>query len=47
MVDFYRSYRTRAPKDEALRSAQMRAISGGKYAHPYHWAAFQLYGDWK
>lgn len=47
MVRFYTSFRKHAAKDEALRDAQLHAINSGTYAHPYYWAAFQLYGDWK
>ena len=35
-------------KDEALRAAQIDQIrkkSGS--SHPFHWAAFQLTGDWR
>jgi CHAT domain-containing protein len=40
-------------KAAALRAAQSEALRkkvwfglGRPYAHPYQWAAFQLYGDW-
>ena len=34
-------------KDEALRAAQGDLIRNKDFAHPYHWAAFQLTGDWR
>ncbi len=46
MVRFYRYLRAGRSKDEALRAAQIDAIgSAGTYSHPFHWAAFQLFGD--
>ena len=47
MVRFYTSFLKQPAKDEALRDAQLQAIRSANYAHPYYWAAFQLYGDWK
>jgi hypothetical protein len=41
----YRHLREGATKDEALRAAQREMIQAG--AHPFHWAAFQLSGDWR
>lgn len=36
-------------KDEALRAAQLDLLhlSGDRLSHPYHWAAFQLVGDFR
>jgi CHAT domain-containing protein/Tfp pilus assembly protein PilF len=34
-------------KDEALRLAQLDLIHSPSLAAPFHWAAFQLIGDWK
>jgi CHAT domain-containing protein/tetratricopeptide (TPR) repeat protein len=45
MKRFYRHLRDGATKDEALRAAQREMIQA--QAHPFHWAAFQLSGDWK
>jgi CHAT domain-containing protein len=59
MKRFYRGLRSGLPKDQALRQAQLAFIrgpvaihSGDKaedrdLSHPFYWAAFQLYGDWK
>jgi CHAT domain-containing protein len=47
MAEFYRQLRAGIPKDEALRRAQQALLRRGAYAHPYHWAAFVLTGDWK
>jgi len=47
MDRFYGALET-MPKDEALRIAQLDLIrKGGEAARPFHWAAFQLIGDWK
>ena len=45
MVGFYRYLRQGRSKDEALRAVQIDAIGSGSFAHPLHWAAFQLFGD--
>jgi CHAT domain-containing protein len=45
MKRFYRRLRDGASKDEALRGAQMEMMK--IQPHPFHWAAFQLSGDWK
>ncbi len=45
-VAFYRELRTGTPKDEALRRAQASLLRG-RHRHPFHWAAFQLHGDWR
>ncbi len=41
MAGFYRHLRAGAAKDEALRAAQRELLA----AHPFHWAAFELFGD--
>jgi len=48
MKRFYSYLRGGKPKDEALRAAQIDQIrekSGS--AHPFYWAAFELFGDWR
>jgi len=35
------------PKDRALARAQADLARGRGTAAPYHWAAFQLAGDWR
>jgi CHAT domain-containing protein/Tfp pilus assembly protein PilF len=48
MESFYGHLRRGKPKDEALRAAQIEQIrekSGS--SHPFHWAAFELFGDWR
>ncbi len=47
MKSFYGHLRTGQAKDEALHLAQIELIRSTKFSHPYHWAAFQLSGDWK
>lgn len=45
MESFYGRLRGGAARDRALQDAQVAALRQG--AHPYHWAAFQLSGDWR
>jgi CHAT domain-containing protein/tetratricopeptide (TPR) repeat protein len=59
MTSLYRSLRAGKSKDEALRTAQIDLIRGrarnaasqdaatASFQHPFHWAAFQLMGDWR
>jgi CHAT domain-containing protein len=59
MTRFYAYLKAGKAKDEALRAAQLELIrarrrskptAGGTtsvVSHPFHWAAFQLVGDWK
>lgn len=49
MKRFYTYLRQGKTKDEALRAAQLDLIrsSKGDLSHPYHWAGFALYGDWR
>jgi len=47
MARFYAALEQGLPKDEALRRAQMDLAHGEQTRHPFHWAAFELSGDWK
>jgi len=49
MERFYTYLRQGRSKDQALRAAQLDLIhsGAGDLAHPYHWAGFALYGDWR
>lgn len=47
MRRFYSYLRDGQSKDEALRKAQADLIRSQGFSHPYHWAAFQLTGDWR
>jgi CHAT domain-containing protein len=48
MKRFYGYLRGGKSKDEALRAAQIEQIrERTRSSHPFHWAAFQLTGDWK
>jgi len=44
MKSFYGHLRGGMTKDEALRAAQIEQV---RESHPFHWAAFQLTGDWR
>jgi len=43
MANFYRRLAT--GKGEALRTAKLKMIEEGRYAHPFYWAPFVLVGD--
>jgi CHAT domain-containing protein len=47
MRRFYERLQAGAPKDEALQAAQVALMRGAGTAHPFHWAAFQVNGDWR
>jgi CHAT domain-containing protein len=47
MKHFYGHLHAGKAKDEALQAAQVELIRSPKFSHPYYWAAFQLFGDWK
>ena len=59
MSRFYERLRVGTSKDRALQRARMTLIASTAQAdsdpslervdlsHPYHWAAFQLHGDWR
>jgi len=48
MMRFYGYLRGGKPKDEALRAAQIEMIrEKSRSSHPFHWAAFELFGDWR
>jgi CHAT domain-containing protein/tetratricopeptide (TPR) repeat protein len=49
MQRFYAELKAGASKDVALQRAQLSLLrqKGGRFTHPYHWAAFELIGDWR
>jgi CHAT domain-containing protein len=47
MKVFYGYLKAGGAKDEALRAAQITLLQDPRTAHPFHWAAFQVIGDWK
>ncbi|HEX6899048.1 MAG TPA: CHAT domain-containing protein [Thermoanaerobaculia bacterium] len=49
MKRFYSYLRQGETKDAALRSAQLDLLRSRKesLSHPYYWAGFSLYGDWR
>jgi CHAT domain-containing protein len=48
MANFYEGLGEGLSTAEALQRAQTELWSnGGALAHPYHWAAFQVRGDWR
>jgi CHAT domain-containing protein len=47
MRRFYGYLNAGRSKDEALRAAQIDLIRSSAFAHPFHWGAFTLIGDWR
>ena len=53
MTSFYGHLASGTSKAEALRAAQLDLVrgtgdpKGARFAHPFHWAAFQIFGDWR
>lgn len=45
MQSFYGHLRHGAGKDRTLQAAQVEQIRSPSRSHPFHWAAFQLYGS--
>lgn len=47
MTEFYKALQGGASKAAALRKAQMTVRANPKFAHPYFWSGFVLFGDWR
>lgn len=47
MVEFYGQLRQGKTLAEALQQAQWKMLAQPALRHPYFWAAFPLYGDWR
>jgi CHAT domain-containing protein len=47
MTEFYRSLRSGDGKATALKKAQLAVRSQKQFQHPYFWAGFILFGDWR
>jgi len=47
MTRFYAHLSGGMSKDAALREAQRDLLRNRATAHPFHWAAFELIGDWR
>lgn len=47
MLAFYRALAGGAGRAEALRQAELTMLDDPGTAHPFHWAAFELMGDWR
>lgn len=45
MDEMYSKLHKATPKAEALRAAQVKMIESGRYAHPFYWAGFALFGN--
>lgn len=48
MTEFYRGIKQDGlSKAEALQRAQLKVRANPRYAHPYYWAGFMLFGDYR
>ena len=48
MTEFYRLFELeRFDKAEAMRRAQLNVSRDKKYAHPFYWSPFVLFGNWR
>lgn len=47
MKGFYGALKAGKTKDEALREAQVGLLRDPRTSDPFHWAAFEVIGDWK
>jgi CHAT domain-containing protein len=47
MTEFYRGLQAGHGKAQALKDAQMKVRRTPGYEHPYFWAGFLLFGDWR
>ncbi len=47
MERFYGYLKQGQSKAEALRRAQLDLLHDSEYSHPFHWAGFELVGDWR
>lgn len=47
MNEFYTNLNKKMDKVDALRLAQVKLSNNPKYAHPFYWGAFVLYGEWR
>lgn len=48
MTEFYRSYEIKKQdKAAALQNSQMLLLKSKKHSHPFYWASFVLFGNWK
>lgn len=47
MLAFYGALKSGAGRAEALRQAELSLLDNPATTHPFHWAAFELMGDWR
>jgi CHAT domain-containing protein len=47
MDEFYRQVAAGNSLARALQEAERSALARKELAHPYYWAAFALFGDWR
>lgn len=47
MTEFYRNLSQQKALSESLQQAEVSVLKQPKLAHPFYWAAFTLFGDWR
>lgn len=47
MVKFYTGLRAGKGRGEAIREAKLAMLRSGNFSHPYFWAGFVQFGDWR
>ncbi len=48
MEEFYKNLiKYKLSKTDALRKAQLTLMNDEKFAHPFYWAPFVIFGDWR
>jgi len=47
MVEFYQQLNQGKSLAAALQGAELSLVAEPKYSHPFYWAAFTLFGDWR
>jgi CHAT domain-containing protein len=47
MVAFYRNLKSGMSRGRALQQAELGLLRSKDHAHPFYWAPFELFGDWR
>lgn len=46
-TEFYESLNRKESRSEALREAKLNLLNNRKTSHPFYWAPFVMFGDWR
>lgn len=47
MVEAYKGIKAGKSKSSAFQEAQLKLLKDPKYAHPFYWSPFVVFGDWR